>query len=219
MDVTARAGAPRTRERPDVQRGRILDAAIEVFSRSGVPDASIGDIAATAGISRTLLYHYFPGKAEIIEALQIEAIAEIQELVQTMRARGGSGTDQISFLVSQYHDALTARPAIVNLIACGPAPARGHASAKVQRRLRKLRQTLTEWMETLPGARTDIEPLSLLLIGLGTLSSWFSPAPLADALGARPGTTGRAFQTHKTAVTAVLISALLANSSPDDQDA
>jgi AcrR family transcriptional regulator len=213
VDVTAREGAARTRERPNVQRAKILDAAIEVFNRSGVPDASIGDIAAAADISRTLLYHYFPSKTEIVEALQLQAIAEIQELVEAMRTRGGSGAEQISFLVNQYHDALTVRPAIVNLIACGPRSATGHATAKVQRRLRKLRQSLVEWIETLPEARTDIEPVSLLLIGLGALSSWFYPTPLADALGARPGTTGRAFETHKAAVAAVLVDALLGSSA------
>lgn len=207
--MTTNAAVVRTRERPEVQRAKILEAAVEVFNRRGVADASVGDIASAAGISRTLLYHYFPGKTEIVEALQLQAIAEIQELVGAMRARGGTAAEQISFLVDQYHDVLTARPVIVNLLACGPALTPETATSRVHQRLRKLRKSLTEWIEALPEVRTDIEAAPLLLVGLGALSSWFYPTPLAHALGARPGRTGRMLKAQKAAVAAVLVRGLL----------
>jgi AcrR family transcriptional regulator len=201
----------RTRERPEVQRAKILEAAVEVFSRRGVADASVGDIASAARISRTLLYHYFPGKTEIVEALQLEAIAEVQGLVAAMRARGGTAAQQIEFLVNQYHDVLTARPVIVNLLACGPASTPETVTPKVGRQLRQLRHSLVDWIQALPEIRTDIDATHLLLVGLGALSSWFYPTPLAHAIGARPGTKGRGLEAQKAAVAAVLVCGLLSS--------
>lgn len=50
-------------------RGRILDGARAAFLRFGFDRASIADIAHGAGVSRTAVYHYFPGKDEIFQAV------------------------------------------------------------------------------------------------------------------------------------------------------
>ncbi len=47
---------------------KILDAAIEVFTRYGVRKATMGDIAARAGISRPTLYSRHSNKEEILAA-------------------------------------------------------------------------------------------------------------------------------------------------------
>ena len=43
----------------------ILDAALMVFSRKGVADATLEDIAGEAGFSKASLYNYFPDKDRI----------------------------------------------------------------------------------------------------------------------------------------------------------
>ncbi|WP_052161196.1 TetR/AcrR family transcriptional regulator [Hoeflea sp. BAL378] len=51
---------------------QILDAAIGVFSRYGVRKATMGDIAAEAGISRQTLYARYANKGEIVRgAMQL----------------------------------------------------------------------------------------------------------------------------------------------------
>jgi AcrR family transcriptional regulator len=208
--VSAEPPAARTRGKPEVQRSRILNAAVEVFSRVGVTDASVGDIAAAAGVSRTLLYHYFPGKAEMVEALQLEAVAEIEKLVADARARGGSPAEQVTFMVHGYHDTLTARPSIVTSLTCGLASPPRDSQPGLERRIRRLRRSLLAWIEGLrPSLRDDIDPDELLLACLGALTIWFLPTPLGAALGARPGTNGRRLEAHKAAVTAILLDGLL----------
>jgi AcrR family transcriptional regulator len=44
------------------RRSRILDSARSALVRFGFERSSMADIAAGAGVSRTTLYHYFPGK-------------------------------------------------------------------------------------------------------------------------------------------------------------
>ncbi len=75
------------------RRSRILGGARAAFLRFGFERASMADIAAGAGVSRTALYHYFPGKEEVLRAVVDElhagslgAAAEALEKNQTLDA-------------------------------------------------------------------------------------------------------------------------------------
>lgn len=46
----------------------MIGVALELFSQRSPDDVSIDEIAAAAGISRPLVYHYFPGKLSLYEA-------------------------------------------------------------------------------------------------------------------------------------------------------
>jgi AcrR family transcriptional regulator len=56
-------------ERAARQRTNILDAAERCFIQSGFHAASMADIATTAGVSPGLIYRYFSGKNEIVQAI------------------------------------------------------------------------------------------------------------------------------------------------------
>lgn len=62
--------SPRRRvPHPDDPRLHLLDAALRVFARKGYEGASVREIAAEAEVAPALLYHYFPGKEAVLEAL------------------------------------------------------------------------------------------------------------------------------------------------------
>lgn len=46
-----------------------MDAALSVFSRHGYESATVRDIAVEARVSAGLLYHYFPSKQAVLQAL------------------------------------------------------------------------------------------------------------------------------------------------------
>ncbi|GAA0646558.1 TetR/AcrR family transcriptional regulator [Streptomyces thermocarboxydovorans] len=50
------------------RRQQLIGVALELFSRRSPDDVSIDEIASAAGISRPLVYHYFPGKLSLYEA-------------------------------------------------------------------------------------------------------------------------------------------------------
>ncbi|MFJ1970895.1 TetR/AcrR family transcriptional regulator [Streptomyces sp. NPDC087903] len=52
----------------DERRQQLIGVALELFSRRSPDDVSIDEIASAAGISRPLVYHYFPGKLSLYEA-------------------------------------------------------------------------------------------------------------------------------------------------------
>ncbi|MFE5211919.1 TetR/AcrR family transcriptional regulator [Streptomyces sp. NPDC056600] len=50
------------------RRQQLIDVALDLFSHRSPDEVSIDEIAAAAGISRPLVYHYFPGKLSLYEA-------------------------------------------------------------------------------------------------------------------------------------------------------
>ncbi|MEU3603478.1 TetR/AcrR family transcriptional regulator [Streptomyces sp. NPDC006798] len=50
------------------RRQQLIGVALELFSARSPDEVSIDEIASAAGISRPLVYHYFPGKQSLYEA-------------------------------------------------------------------------------------------------------------------------------------------------------
>ena len=67
--------------RADARRNvaAILEAALECLSRD--PEASVGDIAAAAGVGRVTLYGHFPSRAELVEAVLRRAVEEAEQVL------------------------------------------------------------------------------------------------------------------------------------------
>jgi AcrR family transcriptional regulator len=62
--------SPRRRHpHPEDPRTHLLDAALRAFARRGYEGTSVRDIATEAQVAPGLLYHYFPSKQAVLEAL------------------------------------------------------------------------------------------------------------------------------------------------------
>jgi AcrR family transcriptional regulator len=60
------------------RRGQLLAAAVDLFGHRRPEDVSIDDVAAAAGVSRPLVYRYFPGgKQQLYEAAVLDAAREL----------------------------------------------------------------------------------------------------------------------------------------------
>jgi AcrR family transcriptional regulator len=73
-------GLPRLRLQIDERRAQLLELGIKLFSTHSYNDLSIDDVAAEAGISKGLLYHYFPGTQEFYVEVIREASFRLQQL-------------------------------------------------------------------------------------------------------------------------------------------
>ncbi|WP_258565453.1 TetR/AcrR family transcriptional regulator [Streptomyces sp. WELS2] len=58
----------RRRMSVEERRQQLIGVALELFSQRSPDEVSIDEIATAAGISRPLVYHYFPGKLSLYEA-------------------------------------------------------------------------------------------------------------------------------------------------------
>jgi len=64
------------------RRSRLLDLGVSLFSQHSYDELSMAEIARQAGISKALLYHYFPGKQEYFEATLAQAAAALGEITE-----------------------------------------------------------------------------------------------------------------------------------------
>ena len=119
--------APPTTNRGRRTRQRIVEAAADVVAEKGADGASLDEIGARAGASRSQLYHYFDDKADLLRAVaeatndavlggQRELFAELgsweglakwmDALVVLQEQNGGRGGCPIGNLVGQLgeHD-------------------------------------------------------------------------------------------------------------------
>src|SRR5919197_2166850 len=73
------SGPAYTRLAVDERRRRLLDLGAELFTRYAYDELSMSRIAREAGISKALLYHYFPSKEAYFVATLEKAAAELEE--------------------------------------------------------------------------------------------------------------------------------------------
>jgi len=76
------ASARRARLSTDARREQLVALGIEIFSERPFDEVSIDDIAAAAGISKGLLYHYFPSKRDFYVDVVRSAAGEMQALTE-----------------------------------------------------------------------------------------------------------------------------------------
>jgi AcrR family transcriptional regulator len=71
-----------TRLGVDERRRRLLELGAELFARHAYDELSMARIAREAGISKALLYHYFPSKQAYFAATLEQAAAELAAVVE-----------------------------------------------------------------------------------------------------------------------------------------
>jgi AcrR family transcriptional regulator len=67
-----------TRMQVDVRRRQLLELGADLFARHSFAELSMARIAREAGISKALLYHYFPTKRDFFLATLLEAAEEVR---------------------------------------------------------------------------------------------------------------------------------------------
>lgn len=68
-----------TRLTSDERREHLLHVGVELIGRHGTADISSEEIAQAAGVSKGLLYHYFPTKADFFLAVLARSQAEMDQ--------------------------------------------------------------------------------------------------------------------------------------------
>jgi AcrR family transcriptional regulator len=71
-----------SRLQTDERRRQLLEAGTRVFTERSYDDASMAEVARAAGISKGLLYHYFPSKRDLFVATLEAAAAELRDLTE-----------------------------------------------------------------------------------------------------------------------------------------
>jgi AcrR family transcriptional regulator len=88
-------------------RGRIVGAAMQLFWEKGYRSTSVADILGRAGINSGSLYHFFPGKQEVLLAVLDAYRGGIHEMLLAPAWRGVEDPiDRVFRLLDTYRDAI-----------------------------------------------------------------------------------------------------------------
>jgi AcrR family transcriptional regulator len=103
------------REQAQRRREQLLDAALDVFATKGIAGASVKDIAAAAGVTQGLLYHYFEGKDGLLDTLLQERtfLPQLRRRLETSADR--SAADVLPEMVRDYLRVLSENIGLVSL--------------------------------------------------------------------------------------------------------
>lgn len=88
--------ARKTKENALITRNRILDAAVEVFSRNGVSQTSLAEVAKEAELTRGAIYWHFANKVAMFEAMIRRSLCPLMINAEDRAARVAA--DPLRFL-------------------------------------------------------------------------------------------------------------------------
>jgi AcrR family transcriptional regulator len=84
----------------DERRAQILAAGAALFADNAYEEISMREIARAAGVSKPLLYHYFPSKIDLFKAAVSEAAGELQRLIESTES--AAPAEQLASTLDAY---------------------------------------------------------------------------------------------------------------------
>jgi AcrR family transcriptional regulator len=153
----------------------VLDAARELFGERGYHATSIAEIGARARISKSVLYHYFPSKARLYEAI-VEA--ETRDLIEHVRAAVPSdpSVPRLRVGVDAYLGYLAAHPAAWRLLVRDP-PADA-ALIRLHERLAGDRSaSLADLIATATKQAENAAHIALVAVAIRAFAAWWYEHP------------------------------------------
>ena len=154
-DQTVSAGAPAVRRRlsADERRRQLVAIGLAKIVETPIQDLSMDDIATEAGISRGLLFHYFPTKTDFY--LACIAAAGRRMLRTTAPDEGATGEEQVEAVTRLMIEQIERRRGFYLALVHG----HGVADPRVSEVMDSVRDGSTERVMTaldVPEARRDV---------------------------------------------------------------
>jgi AcrR family transcriptional regulator len=158
----------------DKRREAIVAAAASLYARRGFPGASVSDLAKACGSSKSLIYHYFPAKDDIlyeVMAAHLDALVEAaDDAVRVGDARERLRALSVAFM-RLYVGAQDSHKVLLNELDNLPAQRRAEVVSKQRRIIRAVEALVREVRPELgPGAL----PVAMLFFGMiNWTHTWF----------------------------------------------
>jgi TetR/AcrR family transcriptional regulator, fatty acid biosynthesis regulator len=115
------AARKRTRKTPEARRAEILDAAARIVLAEGISAVSMERLGRDSGISKALVYNYFPSRDHLLAALLEREQAELRE-----RGLGGAQAakdfpELIRLTTRPYLEQVRSRGALIAALLADPS--------------------------------------------------------------------------------------------------
>ncbi|MER6343722.1 TetR/AcrR family transcriptional regulator [Streptomyces sp. NPDC001595] len=154
------------------RRQQLIGVALELFSRRSPDEVSIDEIASAAGISRPLVYHYFPGKLSLYEAALKRASEDLADRF-VEPAEGPLGARLLRVMARFFDFVEEHGPGFSALMRGGPAVGSSTTNALVDSvRQAAYEQIMAHLRITEPSARLELVVRSWISLAESTALIW-----------------------------------------------
>ncbi len=159
----------------DKRHEAILKAAAGLYARKGFPGSSVAELAKACSTSKSLIYHYFPSKDDILYAVMADHLDALTQAAETARASGGSAEDRLRALtiafMRLYAGAQNHHKVLLNELDRLPPARRADVVARQRRIIAAAEEIIAE---IAPGGGARVN--TMLFFGMiNWTHTWFDP--------------------------------------------
>lgn len=112
----AESESPAPRDAPPASRDKILDVAEALFARRGFAGVGVREVAEAVGLSKSSLFHHFPSKVQLYEAVLLRVLARLEAALEPARSSEGTPTDRLGRWLDALIDALAEQASAARLL-------------------------------------------------------------------------------------------------------
>lgn len=152
------------------RREAIVEKAADLFAARGFLGASVSDIAKACNTSKSLLYHYYPSKEDVLYAVMSSHIDRLVEDVETAHQAGDDARSRLRHVLrlfmQDYVGAAARQKVLLNDLENLPEDRRVGIVAKQRRIVDAIQAMLVEISPALAANKAEARARTMLLFGM-----------------------------------------------------
>jgi AcrR family transcriptional regulator len=158
------------------RRAAIVETAARLYADKGFLGASVSDLAAALGASKSLIYHYYPSKEEILFEVMDQHLRLLSQAADRVLAQDLSPPDKLRALarafMGHYVGAAARHKVLLNELGALPLARRAEIVARQRRLIADVERLLSAIR---PGLSVDLRrPAAMLFFGMiNWTHTWF----------------------------------------------
>jgi TetR/AcrR family transcriptional regulator len=165
--------SPHAPRDPEATRAALIDAAEEIFLEKGFGNTSLSEIARRAGITKSLIHHYFGSKEGLWREVKTRRFLYYAEQQMEMLQAAEPSAELLKSSVAFYFDFLRRNPQTVRILAWMFLERDQKDCMEVDAELIARGVEKIGEAQALGQIRADIDPRFIVFVFIGLCQHWF----------------------------------------------
>jgi AcrR family transcriptional regulator len=166
------------------RRDRIVEKAAKLYAERGFLGASISDLAKTCKTSKSLIYHYYPSKEDILFDVMHSHVAALLQTAEAIVAQPLAPREKLRAInrefMKHYVGAAARQKVLLNELGHLPKKRRAVIIGIQHKLIDMIQDILTEMRPELGGRSTLKRPAAMLYFGMiNWTHTWMDPSGAA----------------------------------------
>lgn len=165
--------APKQQRDPEATKDALIEAAEAIFMEKGFGNTSLSEIAKRAGITKSLIHHYFGSKQGLLREVKTRRFMHYASQQSEMLKNTKPSAELLRASVAFYFDFLRRNPQIVRILAWMFLEQDQDDCFEMDRELVRQGVEKVHDAQAAGQLRSDIDPRFIVFIFLGLCQHWF----------------------------------------------